>query len=163
VSRTCTRPDPRRAKLHRSYTVEEAARLFAVHRNTVRAWLKAGLPTIDDAKPALVRGADLRRFLEARRKAARRPCAPGTLYCFRCRAPRAPALGMADFIVRDGGAGNLRALCEACETTMHRRARQDALGVILPGITVRVMDAEGRIAEWPQPSPNCAEGRPETP
>lgn len=158
-----TRIDPRRAKLHRSYTVEESARLFAVHRNTVRAWLKAGLYTIDDAKPALIRGADLRRFLGARRKAARRPCAPGTLYCFRCRASRSPALGMADFIARDSGAGNLRALCEACGTTMHRRARQDALGVILPGISVRVMGAEGRIAECPQPSPNCAEGRPETP
>jgi hypothetical protein len=160
VSRT--RVDPRRAKLHRSYTVEETSRLFAVHRNTVRAWLKAGLPTIDDAKPALIRGADLRRFLDARRKAARRPCAPGTLYCFACRASRAPALGMADFIAREGGAGNLRALCEACGTTMHRRTRQDTLDAILPGIAVRVMGGEGRIAEWPQPSPKCAERRPET-
>lgn len=155
MSRTSV--DPRRAKLHRSYTVEETSRLFAVHRNTVRAWLKAGLPTIDDGKPALVRGADLRRFLEARRKAARRPCAPGTLYCFGCRASRAPALGMADFIARDGGAGNLRALCETCGTTMHRRARRDDLGVILPGIAVRIMGAQGRIAEWPLPSLNCAD------
>jgi hypothetical protein len=38
-----TRLNPRRAKLHRSYTVEETARLFGVHRNTVRAWLKQGL------------------------------------------------------------------------------------------------------------------------
>jgi hypothetical protein len=160
VSRT--RVDQRRAKLHRSYTVEETSRLFAVHRNTVRAWLKAGLSTIDDAKPALIRGADLRRFLDARRQAARRPCPPGTLYCFSCRASRAPALGMADFIARDGGAGNLRAVCETCGTTMHRRARQDALSIILPGIAVRVMGAQGRIAEWPQPSLNCAERRLET-
>jgi hypothetical protein len=161
VSRT--RIDPRRAKLHRSYSVEETARLFNVHRNTVRAWMKAGLPAIDDRKPAMVRGADLRQFLEARRKAARRPCAPGTLYCFGCRQARAPALGMADYMAGEGGAGNLKALCEVCGTVMHRRARPDALDTILPEITVRIMGAVGRIAERPPPSLNCAETRPETP
>ena len=47
-----SRINPRKAKLHRSYTVEEASCLFGVHRNTVRAWMKAGLCPIDDGKPA---------------------------------------------------------------------------------------------------------------
>lgn len=158
-----TRIDPRRAKLHRSYTVEETSRLLEVHPNTVRAWMKTGLAAIDDAKPALIRGNDLQQFLAARRKAARRPCAPGTLYCFRCRQARAPALGMADFMAREGGAGNLRALCEACGTVMHRRAKEADLGAILPGMAVRIMGGEGHIAERPHPSLKCAEQRPETP
>lgn len=29
-------PNPRLAKIHRSYTVEEVAGVFGVHRNTVR-------------------------------------------------------------------------------------------------------------------------------
>ena len=37
-------PNPRLAKIHRSYSVEEIARLFRVHKNTVRAWLRQGLP-----------------------------------------------------------------------------------------------------------------------
>jgi hypothetical protein len=157
------RIDPRRAKLHRSYTVEETARLCDVRRNTVRTWLKAGLVAIDDAKPALIQGVTLRTFLEARRKAARRPCPPGTLYCFKCRDSRAPALGMVDFATRETGAGDIRALCEVCGTTMHRRAKEAALDAILPGLVIRIMRGEGRIAERPQPSPNCAEKRPERP
>ena len=89
------RIDPRRNQLPRKSPVETAARLFGVHRNTVRSWQKAGLAAIDTVKPALIRGVTLRTFLESRRKAARRPCPPGTLYCFKCRAARAPALGMA--------------------------------------------------------------------
>ena len=34
------RLNPRRVKVHRSYTVEEVAKLFRVHKNTVRDWLK---------------------------------------------------------------------------------------------------------------------------
>ncbi len=151
-----TRFNPRLAKVNRSYTVEEIARLFDVHRNTVWNWIKGGLPTVDEGKPALVQGAILRAFLEGRRKAAKRPCPPGTLYCFKCREHRPPALGMAEFIARETGAGNLTALCAACETVMNRRAREDALATILPGIEIRIRRAAGHIAECPSPSLNCA-------
>jgi transposase len=45
--------NPNKAKIYRSYTVEEIANLFCVHKNTVRAWLKAGLPICDDRKPTV--------------------------------------------------------------------------------------------------------------
>ena len=148
-----TRINARLAKLNRTYTTEEAARLFNLHRNTVRDWLKTGkLEAIDRGRPALIQGKTLRAFLEARRAAAKRPCLPGTLYCLRCRQPRAPALGMADFIVREGAAGNLRALCETCGAAMHRRARESELGRILPGTDVRMVQGPLRIAESPSPS-----------
>jgi excisionase family DNA binding protein len=151
-----TRLNPRRAKLHHPYSVDEVARLYDVHRNTVRAWLKSGgLEAIDGGRPILIKGAVLRAFLEVRRQAAKRPCPPGTIYCFSCRAPRRPALGMADFMPRPQGAGDLSALCEACGTTMHRRAGRDALDRILPGLPVRVMGAEPRIADPTTPSDNC--------
>lgn len=151
-----TRLNPNLAKIHRSYTVEEIARLYGLHRNTVRSWLKGGgLAAIDGGRPVLVQGKGLRAFLEARRTSAKRPCPAGTLYCFKCREPRPPALGMADFIVGKAGAGNLRALCEACGSTMHRRTRLEAVAVVLPGIPVRVVEAAPRIAEGTAPSLKC--------
>jgi hypothetical protein len=60
-------PNPRLAKIHRNYSVEDTARLFNVHKNTVRNWLKDGLEPIDDQRPTLVRGEELRRFLNDRR------------------------------------------------------------------------------------------------
>jgi len=148
-----TRLNPRLVKANRSYTVEEIARLFGLHRNTVRSWIKdGGLQAIDRARPLLVQGQVLRAFLESRRSAARHPCPPGTLYCFRCREPRRPALGMADFAPREQGAGDLSGLCEVCGAVMHRRASHSALGAILPGVEVRVVQAPPRIADCPHPS-----------
>ena len=84
-------PNYRLVKTHRTYTVEEIASLFHVHRNTVREWVKRGLPTCDDRRPMLILGPELAAFLQARRLKNRQTCAPGELYCVRCRAPRVPA------------------------------------------------------------------------
>lgn len=93
-----TRLNPRLAKLNRTYSVEEVARLYGIHRETVRRWLRgSGLSPIDDRRPTLIDGATLRAFLTERREAAKRPTPVGNLHCFRCRGARAPALGIADF------------------------------------------------------------------
>jgi predicted DNA-binding protein (UPF0251 family) len=52
-------PNPRLVKIHRSYTIAEAAGRCEVHRNTVRQWIKRGLPIINDGKPLLIHGRDL--------------------------------------------------------------------------------------------------------
>ncbi len=57
------RPNYRQVKIHRSYSVEEIASLFGTHKNTVRAWVKAGLPTSDGKRPMLILGVDLAAFL----------------------------------------------------------------------------------------------------
>ena len=60
--------------------MEEAARLFGTHRNTVRAWLKAGLKAIDGSRPVLILGSELRRFLDERRAKRKCPTPPGMIY-----------------------------------------------------------------------------------
>lgn len=148
-----TRLNPCLAKIHRTYTVEETARLYGLNRNTVRTWLKSGdLEALDRSRPLLIHGLSLRAFLAKRRASTKRPCPPGTLYCFRCRAPRPPALGMADYVARPSGAGDLKAFCAVCGTLMNRRTRSDRLGTVLPGIEVRVTQAAPRLADSPAPS-----------
>src|SRR6266508_815248 len=81
-------------KIHRNYSVEQIASLCGKHKNTVRAWLRDGLKSIDSSRPILVHGQVLADFLKARRAAAKRPCPPGHLYCFKCREPKPPAEGI---------------------------------------------------------------------
>lgn len=67
----------RLVKIHRSYTAEEIARLFGIHKNTVRHWVKEGLATIDDKRPILILGYVLAAFLQARRTKNKQTCKPG--------------------------------------------------------------------------------------
>ena len=55
--------NPRLAKIHHSYTVEDVARRRGVHRNTVRHWVKNRGATIDQKRPILIQGRDLAKFL----------------------------------------------------------------------------------------------------
>jgi hypothetical protein len=160
-----TRLNPRLAKLNRTYAVHEVAELYGLHPATVRRWLKRGdLMAIDDRRPALVHGAILRAFVADRRAHAKHPTPPGMLHCFGCREGRAPALGMADFEPPKGsGAGNLRALCEACGAVMNRRTRWEAVPAVLPGVEVRVVERERRIVACAEPSASVTLKKDERP
>ena len=148
------RVNPRAVKLHRSYSVPELAACFGVHKNTVRHWQRAGLTPLDGGRPVLFQGAIVRAFLSTRNASRKRPCPPGTLYCFRCREPRSPALGMVDFVSINDKSGNIRAICETCGTVMHRRASKAALASILPDCDVQCMEALPRLRGSSSPSLN---------
>lgn len=149
------RANPNRVKQHRSYSVDELARCYEVHKNTVRNWQRDGLKPIDNARPILFQGAAVRDFLTTRNSIRKTPCPPGTLYCFHCRSPRAPALGMVDYVPMRPGGGNLRALCECCETIMHRRVREADIAAIMPGCTVQFAQDQPSLSGQTAPSLNC--------
>jgi hypothetical protein len=149
------RVNPNRVKLHRSYSVEELARCLDVHKNTVRHWQAKGLEPIDKVRPVLFQGAAVRDFLTKRNSSRKTPCAPGTLYCFHCREPHAPALGMVDYVPMRPGSGNLRAICECCETVMHRRVREADINKVMPGCTVQFAQGQPSLSGQIAPSLNC--------
>ncbi len=149
------RIDPRAVKLHRTYDVAELAARLGVHRNTVRHWQGKGLKPLDGGRPVLFHGSTVRAFLSSRSASRKSPCGPGTLYCFKCRAPRQPALGMVDYVPISAAGGNVRAICAICETVMHRRAAKAALASILPGCDVQFVQAPSRLKGRPPPSLNC--------
>lgn len=130
------RPNPRLAKMHRNYTVDEIARLYGIHRNTVRAWLKRGLQTVDDRRPLLVLGRHLGEFLEARRELKRRPSGPGFIYCLRCREPRRPAGGAVRYEPLTPNLGNLVGVCAECGAGLYRRVNRARIGLALGNLQV---------------------------
>ena len=60
-----------RIKQTQSYDPAEIAKLFGIHKNTVRHWLKTGLKAIDDRRPVLVHGATFKAFISERQKSRR--------------------------------------------------------------------------------------------
>ena len=147
-------PNPRLAKIHRNYTVDEVAQLFDVHRNTVREWVKRGLPTNDGRRPMLILGRDLVAFLTARRAKNKRTCLPGEIYCMRCRVPRAPAGEMVDYLPLTATLGNLAAICSACETMMYRRVSIAKLERVRGTLDITMPQALEHIGESAQPTVN---------
>lgn len=141
------RPNPRLAKIHRNYTVEEAAAALRVHKNTVRQWVKSGLPIIDDKRPTIILGLALQNFLQDRRKKAKQAWGPGEIYCVKCRRPKRPAFNAVDYLALSGTSGNLRGICPDCETLIHRRVSLARLETVVASLDVAFPEALRRIGE----------------
>jgi hypothetical protein len=152
-------PNHRRVKIHRNYTVAEIARLFGNHRNTVRDWVKRGLPTIDYKLPMLIHGSDLAAFLQARRLKNKRTCQPGEIYCVRCRTPQKPAGDMAECQALTATLGNLIGICPSCDCMMYRRVNLARLELVRGNLQVTMPQALPHIVESSRLSVNSDLGQ----
>jgi Helix-turn-helix domain len=157
-------PNHRLVKTHRNYTVDEVAALFKNHRNTVREWIRRGLPTCDARRPILILGPDLIAFLQAKRAKNKRTCAPGQLYCVRCRAPREAAGGFAEYRPLTPTLGCLAAICSICETVIHRRVNPTRLEQIRGTLDISGPVPQSQLDEMKTPfvnsdfKPSAADG-----
>ena len=148
-------PNLNLAKIYYNYTVEEVAGLFDVCRATVRNWIKQGLPTINDIRPTLILGQDLRAFLQMRRVKNKHKCQLGEMYCFKCRAPKAPAFGMVDYEPKTATIGNLISMCPDCGTIMNRRASIAKLEQFHGHMDITLPMAQRHIVDSAKPSVDC--------
>jgi hypothetical protein len=151
-------PNPWLVKVHRNYSVDEIARLFGLHKNTVRSWLKQGLAAIDDRQPMLILGRELSRFLHERRQNAKQSCGPGTIYCIACRAPKRPAGKMAECILTGPHAGNLRGICPDCDRLIYRRVNLAKIDAVRGDLEITFTRPSPRIGESANLSVNCDSG-----
>lgn len=149
------RINPRLVKKNRPYQVGELASALDVHKNTIRNWREKGLCPIDDGRPMMFRGVDVIDFLVELRDKAKTPCRPGTMYCLRCKEPRAPALGLADCYRTNATTGNLQALCEHCEAIMNRRVALSEIPSTMPNIEVQFPQVPSRLKGCRNAPPNC--------
>jgi excisionase family DNA binding protein len=150
------RPDWRRIKSLRSYTIDEAASTLRVHRNAIRHWMKkGGLLALTDRRPFLIRGADLVAFLKGRRAAKRQRCTAGQLYCVKCRKPQTPAGGMTDYEPLKHDRGALVAICPVCETLMRRFVSKARLSALERDFDLKVTHHQESLVDTTLPSASC--------
>ena len=146
--------NPNLAKKHRSYSVEEVAELYGVRKGTVHAWIKAGLPTLNDKRPMLIKGSDLAEFHRARRTKNKQTCKAGEMYCFKCRTPKKPDGNMVDFQTITETIGNLVGICPTCYTIMNRRVNIAKLDQVRGEMDITMPLAQRHIVDSNQPSVN---------
>ena len=147
-------PNPNRVKIHHSYTITEAAHLLGVHKNTVREWTRNGLPALTEQRPTLILGTELRAYLTRRRQAKKQPCGPGRIYCVRCRMPKRPAGGLADFKPLTNTNGNLIGICPTCDSLMYRRVSTSKLPTVSADLSLQIAKGPQHINESNHPSVN---------
>ena len=131
-------PNPYHVKIHRNYTIEDIANLFQLHKNTVRTWVKQGLPVIDSQRPMLILGGDLMEYLQSKRKSKKTTCKLNELYCVSCKAPKEPALNMAEFKAINEQTGRLIGLCPTCDSEMNKFVSQSKLPSVLEKLEVTI-------------------------
>jgi excisionase family DNA binding protein len=152
------RLNPRLIKLHRSYAIDEAARVLGVHKNTVASWLRNGLHAIDDRRPILIQGRALRTFLEDRNRSQRRRCGSGELYCLKCRAPRRPVDGRAIYTPLSDKGGNLQGRCPDCSSRICRRVSAAQLRDFGKLLNITFKQARSRLNDRSSPCLDCWSG-----
>lgn len=135
------RINPNHVKIHRNYTIEEAADLFGVHKNTVRQWIKNGLPICDQRKPILILGSELRDFLKIKRVKNRRSCQIDEIYCVRCKLQKKPALNMVDYEAINECRGWLKAICPTCGHIINKYINAATLSKIQDQFEVTITDS----------------------
>ena len=143
-----------RIRQRHAYSLGEVTELLGVHKNTVRGWLRGGLSAMDETRPILIHGSELKRFLLNRRSAAKAPCQAHEFYCLKCRAPRTPWGMVADVTILSERRFNMHAICEVCDTSMHKATGQTKLTEMLQ--TLRIQQVQPRhIIETLPPSLKC--------
>lgn len=151
-------PNHRLVKIHRNYTVDEVARLFGIHKNTVRNWVKSGLAIIDEKRPMLFLGHDLVSFLRNRREKNKQSCQPEELYCVKCRLPRFPAGDMAEYTPVTEKFGKLMAICPDCNSIMNKNVSLAKIGDIGTKLDITFPKELQHIVKRIKPTVNCELG-----
>jgi excisionase family DNA binding protein len=148
------RPKWQSLKIHRNYTIDEAARVLGVCKATVRRWIKVkDLPVLDDRRPLLLLGRDLIGFGKTQRR-PKQKCGLDQAYCFSCRTPKNAAFGQMEIIQANSKTANVRMQCQTCMSLMHKRFAWRDLSQISPFARLSASQAHRHLIEINAPCLN---------
>lgn len=134
------RYDPRRARVHLSYTRAELSALYKVRITTISRWVRNGLLPIDGQRPFLFAGSVVRQFLEGYNKPYY-PTDPGEVYCVACKRVIIPAGSVVDFVPLGPTNGNFCGTCPHCSHQVRQRVRTHDIDRKAGHLVVRYKDA----------------------
>ena len=107
-------------KKHFVYSVEEVMDLFDVNRNTISNWIGQGLKPSDQRIPYVFRGAELRRFLEARHLKNHAVLRRGQFKCVRCKAGVFPLPETISLVAEKGLIAWVSGVCPECQAPLSK-------------------------------------------
>jgi hypothetical protein len=107
--------NPNKVKINRSYSYEELAAVYGVHKNTVATWVNNGLPCLKDMRPYLILGVDAKQYLQRRRQTKKQKCHSNEFFCMRCKKPTRAAENFVEYLPLTATKGRLSGFCFTCE------------------------------------------------
>jgi ribosomal protein L28 len=112
--------NPNLIKINYSYNAGDLAARLGVSTGAILRWRhKENLQTIDDRRPYMFLGAEVRRFISERRAKRKTKCGPDEMYCFKCRSPQRSIENRAEPL-KSPGKILIRGTCSQCRTKMNR-------------------------------------------
>jgi hypothetical protein len=112
--------NPNLVKINRSYTFEELATVYGIHKNMVATWVKNGLPCLKDMRPFLILGFEAKAYLKNQRTHKKQKCKQNELYCMRCKAPTSPFENFVEYAPWSHTKGCLTGFCSHCNCVVNK-------------------------------------------
>jgi hypothetical protein len=113
-----------------NYSANDIADLYKIHKRTPQQWFKEGLPKIDNRKPFLTLGFDLKEFIKNRQKKRKKKCNPNELYCCKCRKPQTSCNNLVDIKIMNERRLMIMGICSQCNTQTNKLSSLRKLGNI---------------------------------
>lgn len=101
------------------YSVKRLAETLERREETVRRWIKDGMPTIGFECPYMIDGQEAKHWLNQKWRQRKKPCALDQLYCLPCHSRKHPAQDSVAIIETPDGGLRLEAKCPACGASIY--------------------------------------------
>lgn len=119
-----------------AYRLEQIASLYKIDKRTTYYWLKEGLQIIEGLYPYLVKGSELKRFLDKKQRSRRTKLSAGEFYCVKCQQARKPLNNVVTLTYSGKTIGRgikdftIQGACEVCGTKLNRFSNENKLGEV---------------------------------
>lgn len=114
-------------KTRESYTSKRISQELEVHPRTVQNWFQEGLQPVENKRPFLVMGYELKQFLEKKLATRKTSLLPYEFYCTKCRKAVKPTNNNVQLVISERTIGNqgframtVKGICENCNSKINR-------------------------------------------